>query len=43
LSGFTSAVVLSDMAHRLMTIEASNILGWPRRSWPASKPWNNGS
>ena len=29
VQGFTSAHVLSDLAHRLMTIEAMNRLGWP--------------
>jgi hypothetical protein len=27
--GFTSAHALADVAHRLMTIEAINLLGWP--------------
>jgi predicted nucleic acid-binding protein len=29
LSGFTSTHVLSEVAHRLMTIEAINAFGWP--------------
>ena len=29
LIGFTSAAVLSDVAHRLMTLEANQILSWP--------------
>lgn len=29
LLGFTSAHVLGDVAHRLMTLEAINQLGWP--------------
>jgi predicted nucleic acid-binding protein len=29
VQGFTSAHVLADVAHRLMTIEAMNLLGWP--------------
>lgn len=29
IQGFTSAQVLSDVAHRLMTLEASNVFGWP--------------
>jgi predicted nucleic acid-binding protein len=29
LQGFTSAHVLSDVAHRLMTLEAIDLLGWP--------------
>jgi predicted nucleic acid-binding protein len=29
LRGFTSAQVLGDVAHRLMTLEAINLLGWP--------------
>jgi predicted nucleic acid-binding protein len=29
LLGFTSAYVLSEMAHRLMTIEACDRFGWP--------------
>jgi predicted nucleic acid-binding protein len=29
LQGFTSAHVLSDVAHRLMTLEACATLGWP--------------
>ena len=29
LLGFTSTHVLSEMAHRLMTVEASNAFGWP--------------
>jgi predicted nucleic acid-binding protein len=29
LQGFTSAAVLGEMAHRLMTIEASARFGWP--------------
>lgn len=29
LRGFTSSHVLADVAHRLMTIEAMNRLGWP--------------
>jgi predicted nucleic acid-binding protein len=31
LQGFTSAHVLSEMAHRLMTIEASDRFGWPAK------------
>src|SRR5438128_459882 len=27
--GFTSTHVLADVAHRLMTIEAMDLLGWP--------------
>jgi predicted nucleic acid-binding protein len=27
--GFTSAHVLADVAHRLMTLEAMQVLGWP--------------
>ena len=30
LSGFTSAHVLADVAHRLMTLEAINLKGWPQ-------------
>ena len=30
LSGFTSAHVLADVAHRLMTLEASRLLGRPQ-------------
>src|SRR5262249_8072568 len=29
LIGFTSAAVLSDIAHRLMTLEANQLLSWP--------------
>lgn len=29
IQGFTSAHVLNEMAHRLMTIEACNRFGWP--------------
>src|SRR5208282_401841 len=29
LTGFTSTHVLSDLSHRLMTIEASVLFGWP--------------
>jgi predicted nucleic acid-binding protein len=29
LQGFTSAHVLSDVAHRLMTLEAISVMGWP--------------
>lgn len=29
LAGFTSAPVLSEVCHRLMTIEASALFGWP--------------
>jgi predicted nucleic acid-binding protein len=29
LFGFTSTHVLSELAHRLMTIEAMSVLGWP--------------
>jgi predicted nucleic acid-binding protein len=29
LRGFTSTHVLADIAHRLMTIEAMDLLGWP--------------
>jgi predicted nucleic acid-binding protein len=29
IQGFTSTHVLSDLAHRMMTIEAMQILGWP--------------
>lgn len=29
LRGFTTSHVLADVAHRLMTIEAMNVLGWP--------------
>jgi predicted nucleic acid-binding protein len=29
LRGFTSTHVLSDAAHRMMTIEAMNLFGWP--------------
>jgi predicted nucleic acid-binding protein len=29
LTGFTSAHVLSDVAHRLMALEAITVLGWP--------------
>ncbi len=29
LSGFTSAHVLAETAHRLMTLEACTVLGWP--------------
>jgi predicted nucleic acid-binding protein len=29
LQGFTSAHVLGDVAHRLMTLEAISLLGWP--------------
>jgi len=30
LSGFTSAHVLADVAHRLMTLEAIQLNGWPQ-------------
>lgn len=30
LTGFTSAHALADVAHRLMTLEAINIKGWPQ-------------
>jgi predicted nucleic acid-binding protein len=29
LRGFTATHILADVAHRLMTIEAMNLLGWP--------------
>ncbi len=29
LAGFTSTHVLSEVSHRLMTIQASALLGWP--------------
>lgn len=29
LRGFTATHVLADVSHRLMTIEAMNLLGWP--------------
>src|SRR5690242_12620371 len=29
LSGFTSVHLLAEVAHKLMTIEASAVLGWP--------------
>jgi predicted nucleic acid-binding protein len=29
IQGFTSTHMLSEVAHRLMTIEASNLFGWP--------------
>ncbi len=29
IQGFTSTHVLSEVAHRLMTIEASTVFGWP--------------
>ena len=29
LQGFTSAHVLADVSHRLMTLEAIDLLGWP--------------
>jgi predicted nucleic acid-binding protein len=29
LHGFTATHMLADVAHRLMTIEAMNLLGWP--------------
>jgi predicted nucleic acid-binding protein len=29
VQGFTSAHCVADVAHRLMTIEAMNLLGWP--------------
>jgi predicted nucleic acid-binding protein len=29
LRGFTATHMLADVAHRLMTIEAMNLLGWP--------------
>ncbi|HUG92982.1 MAG TPA: hypothetical protein VML55_19235 [Planctomycetaceae bacterium] len=29
IRGFTSTYVLSEMAHRLMTIEAMDAFGWP--------------
>ena len=29
IAGFTSAHVLSNIAHRLMTLEAMSLLGWP--------------
>jgi predicted nucleic acid-binding protein len=29
LQGFTSTHVLTELAHRLMTIEASTVYGWP--------------
>jgi uncharacterized protein len=29
LVGFTSTHILSEMAHRLMTLEACTVLGWP--------------
>ncbi len=35
LRGFTSAHVLADVAHRLMTLEAMNQLGWPATSLAA--------
>src|SRR5687768_2416627 len=42
LQGFTSAHVLSEIAHRMMTDEASQRFGWPKtgiarrlRSYPA--------
>jgi predicted nucleic acid-binding protein len=31
LAGYTSAHVLSEMAHRLMAIEAADLFGWPVR------------
>ncbi len=31
LSGFTSTLVLGEVAHRLMTLEASAQFGWPTR------------
>jgi predicted nucleic acid-binding protein len=31
IPGFTSTPVLSELAHRLMTIEASTIFGWPSK------------
>ena len=30
LSGFTSAHALADVAHRLMTLEAMKLKGWPQ-------------
>jgi predicted nucleic acid-binding protein len=30
-SGFTSAHVLSEVAHRLMALEACSVLGWPHQ------------
>jgi predicted nucleic acid-binding protein len=29
LVGFTSSLVVSEVSHRLMTIEANRVLGWP--------------
>src|SRR5260370_6143919 len=29
IQGFTSSHVLSEMAHRLMTVEAQQVFGWP--------------
>ena len=34
LSGFISTDVLSEIAHRLMTLEAIDRFGWP---WPGSR------
>lgn len=31
ITGFTSAHVLSEVVHRLMTIEASQLFGWPAK------------
>lgn len=31
LVGFTSASVIADVSHRLMTLEANDVLGWPMR------------
>src|SRR5205823_5551192 len=31
LIGFTSTPVLSELAHRLMTVEASALFGWPSK------------
>lgn len=31
LDGFTSTAVLSELAHRLMTFEASTLFGWPTK------------
>jgi predicted nucleic acid-binding protein len=35
LRGFTSAYVLSEMAHRLMTLEAMALFGWPQQGTSA--------
>jgi predicted nucleic acid-binding protein len=31
IAGFTSTAVLSEVAHRMMTLEASILFGWPSK------------